>query len=224
MWILAGFENNDRALGTILGTPDPHLDGAGELALAHQLHKADKFRVSRLPEPVRGVIEAVNRIQHDWHNELRRVAGLDHEQHGARRNRRHQPLQEIHPGEGLIDHRRSIRVGACCRRSTGCRQAVYEARSKVPQGKIAAEGALKLITGNDLGDFEEDWHIRVAELHDVEEGLLLPGIADRARIVDPVVWHRSGPDAGACRYQGCQHSGGKSSGHSYSTLLAARTR
>src|SRR5580693_7768455 len=57
----------------------------------------------------------------------------------------HQPLQEIHPGKRLINHGRSIGVGACCRRSTGRRQAVYEARSKVPQGKIAAEGALKQI-------------------------------------------------------------------------------
>src|SRR6267143_4864406 len=132
LWVLARLENNYRALGTVLGTLDPHLDGTGELALAHQLHEADKFWVSRPPLPVRCIIEAVNRIQHDRHDELRGIASLDHEQHGAWRDRRHQSLQEIHPGERLINHRRSIGVGACCRRSTGRRQAVYQARGKVP--------------------------------------------------------------------------------------------
>jgi class 3 adenylate cyclase len=42
-------------------------------------------------------------------------------------------------------------------------------------------------------------HVRVAELHDIEEGLLLPGITDRTSIVDPVMRHGCRPDAAACK-------------------------
>ena len=56
-----------------------------------------------------------------------------------------------------------------------------------------------------LRDFEKDRHIRVAELDDVEESLLLPGVADRSAVVDPVVRYRSRSDAGACRNQRCEN-------------------
>jgi len=54
---------------------------AGELTFAHQLNKAGKFWVGRSPEPVRLVIETINRIQHNRQNAIGEIARLEHEQH-----------------------------------------------------------------------------------------------------------------------------------------------
>ena len=94
----------------------------------------------------------------------------------ARRNWRHQPLQEIDPSERVVNHGRPNGIGACSRRAAGCGERADKGRIEVSRGKTRAERALELIAGDHLGDFEKDWHIRVAELDDVEEGLLLPGM------------------------------------------------
>jgi hypothetical protein len=102
--------------------------------------------------------------------------------------------------------------------------ASYDALDRVCAALCAITRRPSRVAGNHLSDLEKDRHIRITQLDYVEEGLLLPGITDRACVVDPVVRHCSRPDAGARRYQGYQNSGGKSSGHGYSTLIAARRR
>ena len=72
---------------------------------------------------------------------------------------------------------------------------------EVSPGKAGADGALKLITGDDLRDFKKDRHIRVAQLHYIEQRLLLPGIRDRAGVIDPVANHGRRANAAARREQ-----------------------
>jgi len=69
------------------------------------------------------------------------------------------------------------------------------------------------LVGDHLRDFEKDRHICVTELDDVEERLLLPEITDRGRIVDPVVRHRSQPDAGARSNREAQRNDSESLRH-----------
>src|SRR6516165_2957447 len=213
--ILARPENQHGALGSLLRTLDPDLNGAGELALADQLDETGKFWVGWSLEPVRPVVQAVNRIQHDRHDAVRRISRLEHEQHGTRRNRRHQPLQEIDTGERLINHRRTIGVSAGGCGAAGRGKGADDGRVEVARAKVGAKRALELIAGDHLRDLEKDRHIRVAELDDVEEGLLLPGIADRAPIVDPVVRYRSRTDAAACSERASQSRDSKYSAHGY---------
>jgi hypothetical protein len=93
----------------------------------------------------------------------------------------------------------------CWQSNTTCRctarrhRRLYKARSEVAAGEAAANRALELVTSDDLRDFEKYRHIGVTQLYDVEERLLFPRIADRARIIHPVMRHRRRTDAAAGR-------------------------
>ena len=121
-------------------------------------------------------------------------------------------LQEIDAGERLINHRRPIGVGACSIRGAARGEGTDDARGEIAVGKAASNWPLDLV-GDHLRDFEKDRHICVTELDDVEERLLLPGITDRGRIVDPVVRHRSQPDAGARSNREAQRNDSESLRH-----------
>jgi len=90
---------------------------------------------------------------------------------------------------------------------------ISQARREVAQSEAAGNRTLQLVAGNHLCHFEKDRHIRVAQLNDVEQGLLLPGIADRTPVVDAIMWHRCRPDAAARNKQKVQNNGRKSLAH-----------
>src|SRR6516165_3592617 len=112
-------------------------------------------------------------------------------------NRRHKPLQKVHPGKWRIDYRGPVGVSSCRRRTTARREGTNESCIEIPRGKAAADRALQLVAGNDLVDGEKDRHVCIAEFDNVEQRLLFPGIADSGRVVDPIVRHRAWTDAGA---------------------------
>src|ERR1700760_738118 len=95
-------------------------------------------------------------------------------------------LDEINTRERRIDNGWPVGISARCERVALRDEGSDNAAAGIAGRKAAADRPLQLIPGDDLRDLEKSWNIAVAQSHDVEQGLLLPRIADRVAVIDAV--------------------------------------
>ena len=208
---MRGGKADDGGLGTVLRALDADLQRIGELQLVEQLGDAREVRIAgpRHAGAPQFVGDAVHRIDRDRHDQRGGVAGLQQEQHGGRRDRRHQLLDEVVAGQRRIDHGRPVGVGRGRRHRTADRHRPADRRGvEVLGGDAGADGGLQLVARDHLGDLHEHREVAIAQLDDVEQRLLLPGIADRRAVVGAVAGHGRWTNAvaGAC-HRGNYRSG-----------------
>ena len=206
---MRGRKAHDGGLGIVLRALDADLQGIGELQLVEQLGEAREVRIAgpgHAGAP-RFVGDAVHRIDRDRHHQHGGIARLQQEQHGGRRDRRHQLLDEVAARQRRIDHGRPVGVGRGCRHRTADRHRPADRRGVEVLGRDAGpHRRLQLIAGDDLGDLHEHRKVAIAQLDDVEQRLLLPGIADRRAVVGSISCYgrRANAVAGACHRGNCR--------------------
>ena len=190
-WILGEEHDDPVALAGLLVRLDAESHGPGVLDSPQGLEHPQEALIHLLGPPGGPPVrDAVDLLHGDPEQEIRRVAGVDQLDQPDRRDRRHQRPDERRAGQGRVGDRRTIRV-AC--RGAQAEEVRARQRPGAPAGEDrAGRGAahLELVAADDLADVDEDRRVGVAELDDVQQRLLLPGVGHRRRVVQPVAVER----------------------------------
>ena len=183
-------------------------DGARVLDPPEPRQELVEFRVGRPPpcgpaaEPI---LDAVERVHRQPQRQVDGIPCLDQAQNRRGGNWRHQ-------GAGKpLAHQRRVGDG----RSIGelALRAQPDAAVGNPRHHAAGaedvpcrrERALHRVAADDLPHVQEHRGVAVAELHQVQQHLALPGLGHGRGIVEPVPGHRGGPDARTSHQQQDRH-------------------
>ena len=150
-----------------------------------------RVRCPSAPAPP-AVREPVHRLHRDRKHEIRAIAGLDQLHQADGRNGSHQGPDEAGSGQGHIGDRGPIAVltlGAQTHAAVG-NPRDDDAGRDLEETARDRECALQLVAADDLPHVDEDRRVGVAQLDDVEEHLLLPGIGHRRRVAEPIAVER----------------------------------
>ena len=126
----------------------------------------------------------VHALHHQGEQKVRAIARLEQLHQPDRRNGRHQGADEVRSGQRHIGDGGPVDV----RPSGGEAEEVGEVVDG-PAGQDGPAGrqrSLQLVAGDDLADIHEHRRVGIAQLDDVQQHLLLPGIGHRRGEVQSV--------------------------------------
>ena len=144
------------------------------------------------------------------------------------RNRSHHGPDEAGPGKGHIGNRGPVGVLALGAQANAAVGNTRDDGGGIEDAARGRERALQLVAADDLPHIHEDRRVGVAQLDDVEEHLLLPGVGHRRGVVEPVTVKRGRTVARAAGEAGRAHQDtdprgkGTTVGHRIGTYRSSR--
>ena len=188
-------EEDDAGAGPGLVFLDAEADAAGGLHVAEEFHGADEVGVGLADAAAGGgaVVDAVDGLDGEGEDEVGGVAGLEHGEDVLGVDGGDESAEEFLAGEGDVGDGGAVGVDGL---SAGGDEVALDG-AFAGGGAADGDAGLEGVAADDGGDVDEDGEVEVAELDDVEEGLLLPGVGDGGAVLEAVGGDGGGADVGA---------------------------
>jgi hypothetical protein len=156
--------------------------------------------------PASVVSESVDRLGTYLQQNFHWPPSLDEKHDRARWKRRHHRLDEVRASERRIGDRRPVEVTPTGAEIQEVSEVSLRALVAGEDAAASRQGAFKFVAADHLAHLHKYRDIRIPEPDDVQERLLLPGVADRGNVIEPVSIDAVWADASSAAYDRQQHS------------------
>ena len=189
--VLPGEDHDDPFAPGFLVHLDAESHHSGLLDPPDRPDQPREVRV-RWPSAASGpaVGESVHGLQRDGKQDVRPVARLEQLHQPDGRDGSHQGPDEAGPGQRHIGDRGPVGVLTLGAQADAAVGNTRDDAAEIEDAPGGGERALQLVAAHDLPHVDEDRGVGIAQLDDVEEHLLLPGIGHRRGVVEPVAVER----------------------------------